>query len=250
MSVRDSILRHSALTREITGIVLAAAVIVLAFVGVIWMRGMYVLFMALGVYVLNHIVWLGLREWIARRAIQGTYEATAEQRATHASNKSTAAATSPTHRRRTLIDHRDQPRRLLHGWDEADLFKELPSDVALRSRTAANRGYKWRAMTMLAVSVVVTLGSLTLSRWLTSTLPTNFFTGWTSVLLPGAMALMLYITIYGTIFYERAQRRRRLATALLAERHCPCCLYSLAGLDSQADGCTICPECGAAWRFL
>lgn len=30
---------------------------------------------------------------------------------------------------------------------------------------------------------------------------------------------------------------------------CPSCHYDLVGLSSQSDGCTVCPECGAAWRF-
>ena len=29
---------------------------------------------------------------------------------------------------------------------------------------------------------------------------------------------------------------------------CPACHYDIAGCAAQADGCTVCPECGAAWR--
>ncbi len=32
-------------------------------------------------------------------------------------------------------------------------------------------------------------------------------------------------------------------------RLCPQCLYDLAGSPAEDDGCTVCPECGAAWRF-
>lgn len=35
---------------------------------------------------------------------------------------------------------------------------------------------------------------------------------------------------------------------LLARGVCPCCLYSLAGLKPDPDGCTTCPECGSGWR--
>jgi hypothetical protein len=35
---------------------------------------------------------------------------------------------------------------------------------------------------------------------------------------------------------------------LLARGVCPCCLYSLAGLKPEPDGCTTCPECGSGWR--
>jgi hypothetical protein len=37
--------------------------------------------------------------------------------------------------------------------------------------------------------------------------------------------------------------------AMLGMRRCPSCSYSLANLDIEADGCTVCPECGAAWRL-
>jgi hypothetical protein len=30
---------------------------------------------------------------------------------------------------------------------------------------------------------------------------------------------------------------------------CSACGYSIKGLEPQDDGCTVCPECGAAWRF-
>jgi hypothetical protein len=30
---------------------------------------------------------------------------------------------------------------------------------------------------------------------------------------------------------------------------CLICRYDLAGLAPEADGCTVCPECGASWRF-
>lgn len=32
-------------------------------------------------------------------------------------------------------------------------------------------------------------------------------------------------------------------------RLCVVCGYDLAGLKPQADGCTVCPECGGAWRL-
>ena len=30
---------------------------------------------------------------------------------------------------------------------------------------------------------------------------------------------------------------------------CPSCVYSLQGVPAAADGSTVCPECGAAWRM-
>jgi hypothetical protein len=38
--------------------------------------------------------------------------------------------------------------------------------------------------------------------------------------------------------------------AMLQAARCPACAYSLEGTGADtADGCTVCPECGAAWRI-
>ena len=37
--------------------------------------------------------------------------------------------------------------------------------------------------------------------------------------------------------------------ACLRLRRCPSCAYDLATLTPEPDGCTVCPECGAAWRL-
>jgi hypothetical protein len=36
--------------------------------------------------------------------------------------------------------------------------------------------------------------------------------------------------------------------AALVRGHCPACGHDLAGLPREPDNCTICAECGAAWR--
>jgi hypothetical protein len=49
---------------------------------------------------------------------------------------------------------------------------------------------------------------------------------------------------------QNAQRwSARVRQAFLDERRCPSCGYSLGDLAAQPDGCTVCPECGAAWRL-
>jgi hypothetical protein len=37
-------------------------------------------------------------------------------------------------------------------------------------------------------------------------------------------------------------------TTLLANDYCPACAYGVGDIRPEADGCTVCPECGAAWR--
>ncbi|MHC4970587.1 MAG: hypothetical protein ACYTF4_18500 [Planctomycetota bacterium] len=48
----------------------------------------------------------------------------------------------------------------------------------------------------------------------------------------------------------RAKYVSRVASVMLAHCRCPHCGYDLHGLGSdEADGCTVCPECGCAWRL-
>lgn len=39
-----------------------------------------------------------------------------------------------------------------------------------------------------------------------------------------------------------------IASMVARSRRCPVCGYDLDGLAAEGDGCTLCPECGAAWR--
>ena len=48
----------------------------------------------------------------------------------------------------------------------------------------------------------------------------------------------------------RAKYASRVAAVMLAQRHCPHCGYDLRALPTDpADGTTVCPECGCAWRL-
>lgn len=44
--------------------------------------------------------------------------------------------------------------------------------------------------------------------------------------------------------------RQRAAEALVARGRCASCTYEMVGLPVETDGCAICPECGAACRFM
>jgi hypothetical protein len=37
--------------------------------------------------------------------------------------------------------------------------------------------------------------------------------------------------------------------AVLSIGHCPSCTYRLFDIEEEADGCTVCPECGGAWKL-
>jgi hypothetical protein len=48
----------------------------------------------------------------------------------------------------------------------------------------------------------------------------------------------------------KAARFGKIAAAMLKHRRCPHCGYDLGGLEpDDADGATVCPECGCAWHM-
>ncbi|CAG0968897.1 hypothetical protein PHYC_01133 [Phycisphaerales bacterium] len=63
------------------------------------------------------------------------------------------------------------------------------------------------------------------------------------VLLPATIWIMWRLLPWGA-----SDRQRRLVARVAAEQgYCGSCGYRLAG-SHKADGCCLCPECGAAWN--
>jgi len=46
--------------------------------------------------------------------------------------------------------------------------------------------------------------------------------------------------------WRTPQRAKR---AVLAIGHCPSCAYRIFDIEAEPDGCTVCPECGGAWKI-
>jgi hypothetical protein len=65
--------------------------------------------------------------------------------------------------------------------------------------------------------------------------------------------LNLTVFAIGAIQFWRSGRRarvNRIRAAMLARRRCPHCGYDIRLLPTDpADGATICPECGCAWKL-
>ncbi len=68
-----------------------------------------------------------------------------------------------------------------------------------------------------------------------------------------ATAMVCGAGIIATLFtfYFKLQmiNPERLVRLMLEHRQCPACDYNLRSLPMEHDGCTVCPECGAAWRM-
>lgn len=63
-----------------------------------------------------------------------------------------------------------------------------------------------------------------------------------TILLVGVTALLTFRTALGS-------RGERIREGLLRAGRCPVCLYTLDDLEADTDRCTVCPECGSAWRL-
>ena len=57
-------------------------------------------------------------------------------------------------------------------------------------------------------------------------------------------------SLFGVAGLRRDLRgvKKRMLDANLGAGCGPSCGYQIAGMQSEADGCIVCPECGAAWR--
>jgi hypothetical protein len=51
------------------------------------------------------------------------------------------------------------------------------------------------------------------------------------------------------IWYGSRLTARVRIEAILDESICPSCRYPIGDIPAAEDGCTVCPECGAAWRL-
>lgn len=66
----------------------------------------------------------------------------------------------------------------------------------------------------------------------------------------------LFVFVFGVVWVYAGYRLTRsfgidadtMRKEMLARARCAACGYALSGIPREDDGCTICPECAAAWR--
>ena len=81
--------------------------------------------------------------------------------------------------------------------------------------------------------------------WLLPTAPV--WVQWVVFILCAAVTVVAILTTFSyadSKFRMRDQRKQEL----LPLGRCAACAYTLRGIASEQDGCTICPECGCAWQ--
>jgi len=65
----------------------------------------------------------------------------------------------------------------------------------------------------------------------------------------GVVLLIAAITRPKTLHREINRLGKELDLIRRTDESCLVCRYSLYGLQPESDGCTVCPECGGAWRI-
>lgn len=130
----------------------------------------------------------------------------------------------------TILDDRGQIHRMPR-WAptcQRDLWKfgdKWWRDPTLRYVTAAE-------LLFCVALIVLWVGDDYLAEWI----------AWTLIVLLGAGAWV-------TINAAEKHTKRYIERTYYPEGHCHNCLEPLADIPADDDGCTICPNCSAAWRL-
>jgi hypothetical protein len=115
---------------------------------------------------------------------------------------------------------------------DASTFRITPTQ-AKRLHSLKNRNFMESvlAVGLLAISIFVTTWGL-------------------HAAIIGLMTFMIATVAFFVTLTSTTRRYNRLnAVSYLPSRLiCPACEHSMRGLSPEKDGCTVCPECGAAWN--
>lgn len=68
---------------------------------------------------------------------------------------------------------------------------------------------------------------------------------WGKILVPIPASVVATLLMIALV---RRVAPRRIARDMVRAGYCASCGQDLTGLEPHEDGCTVCPECGAAWR--
>ena len=139
---------------------------------------------------------------------------------------------------RSVTDDRGRsvPFRMVTG---LRVSREIPEDARrkIEDQVKADFGADRRWKIELAIGLTVFMGILV-----------------ALLMIPGlgyqrAMFALPPLVVVVFLWSGRRYVRNRYHRVILAMEYCPSCGYRLVGTPPEGDGCTVCPECGAAWRL-
>lgn len=133
--------------------------------------------------------------------------------------------------RQRVLDHRKQQ-------------ATLPR-LRLRRTLWANTGGIWPLLLVIFLAqCVVGMGFNVITELLPGKVPHAL----QGVLVAAAILLMLAI-VFGMMLRLAEPMPTAVIEHELAEGRCPSCGYDLTRIAPEPDRCSVCPECGAAWRL-
>lgn len=138
-------------------------------------------------------------------------------------------------RRVTLFSARGQPRA---RFDADPGLREIVERLAASASLSLNERVSLHQVLIFVPFIIAPVAIAILNSFIPGLPPwvgTIFLAAGLVVLMPIAMAI------------GSARIANRTRATFLREGRCPSCAYTLAGLPAEADGCTACPECSAAW---
>lgn len=139
------------------------------------------------------------------------------------------------------------PAHLVHTYDDRGspvnyhdpLYHGSELDAADRATVNRRKGNRWWA------GVPMLIFSLAMLIVVISQLPVS------TIVAPLALTLALFAIMWFIVqpLLRRVLWVRRWKFRYIQVGRCPACQYSIASLEPSSDGCTVCPECGGAWRL-
>ena len=108
--------------------------------------------------------------------------------------------------------------------------------------------YRFSAMRYFSLGTIL---------WIIVLFPTYRFLDWffSDVLgiytwIAFVMIVIIMVPFWQVVtYFEDRALAKGLRRLFRYHAHCPSCLYGIRDIEPDPDGCTICPECGAAWRL-
>lgn len=139
------------------------------------------------------------------------------------------------------------PPRPMPKWLQNDVIKWIPMcPEKSRWRWVRNAGF------LLVAGIGVTALPLFLGWVLTLLLHSVPFPP-SHRLSPAMFVLGLFLSLLLTarvLWWTTSKHvARTIATRIVHHRRCGSCVYDIRSTPEEPDGCTVCPECGAAWKL-